>query len=97
MGFAPQQVSEGTVFECATLSYPHCGSTVVMNPLRKLERAHCYQCNQYICDWCDAARNQPNYVHRTLRQIAEMVASGNYKFAGGTMSRPIITENTKGV
>ena len=88
MGFAPGQMKG--VFECATLGCPHCGSCVVMNPLRTRERAHCYQCNRYICDWCDAARHEPDYVHRTMREIADMVASGKWTMSG-TMSRPILT------
>jgi hypothetical protein len=40
MGFAAEQVCEGTVFECATLGCPRCGGTVVMNPLRKRERVN---------------------------------------------------------
>ena len=31
MGYHPNQVKEGAVFECATLGCKHCGSCVVLN------------------------------------------------------------------
>ena len=74
LGYDPQQVKEGALFEAATMGCSHCGTIVVMNPLRKRERAYCPQCNRYICDWCEQARHQPDYVHRTIRQIAELVS-----------------------
>jgi hypothetical protein len=90
LGYAPEQVKEGAIFEAPTLGCPHCGSCVVMNPLRTRERAHCYQCNAYICDGCDAVRREPNYVHMTIEQIKEMVASGKYVLSG-SMHRPTLT------
>jgi predicted RNA-binding Zn-ribbon protein involved in translation (DUF1610 family) len=91
LGYAPEQVKEGAVFEAPTLGCPHCGANVVMNPLRTRERAHCYQCNSYICDWCDAARHEPDYAHVTIQQIKELVASGKYLLSG-SMHRPILTK-----
>jgi len=90
LGFHPDQVKEGTIFEAATLGCPHCGAAVVINPLRTRERAHCYQCNCYICDWCNVAMHEPGYVHRTIFQIQEMLASGQYELSG-TAHRPILT------
>lgn len=90
-GYAPEQVAEGKVFEAATLGCPHCGAHVVMNPLRTRERAHCFKCNAYICDYCDAARSDPDYVHHTIQEIRDLVSSGSYAVDGQTMHRPILT------
>lgn|SRR5215813_360366 len=90
LGYHPNQVKEGTTFESATLGCPHCGSCVVLNPLRTRERAHCYQCNAYICDGCDAVRHEPDYVHRTIQEVKELVGSGKYIMVGGSMSRPVL-------
>jgi len=89
-GYHPSQVAEGVVLEAATLGCPHCGSHVVLNPLRTRERAHCYQCNMYICDGCDFIRHEPDYVHRTITQVRELVSSGRYVMVGGTMGRPVL-------
>jgi predicted RNA-binding Zn-ribbon protein involved in translation (DUF1610 family) len=90
MDLPPQMVREGSVMTAATLACPHCGSVVVLNPLRTRARAHCYQCNQYVCDICDAVRHEPDYVHRTMREICDLVASGRYTMSG-PMSRPVLT------
>jgi hypothetical protein len=91
LGYAPEQVAEGTVFEAPTLGCTHCGSNVVLNPLRTRERAYCMSCNSYICDWCEAARREPDYVHRTINHIKEMVGSGRYVLSG-SMHRPVLTK-----
>lgn len=85
-----QLVGEGKVMHAATLGCPHCGSVVVLNRRRVRARAHCFQCNQYICDICDAVRHDPDYIHRTMRQIAELVVSGKVTMSG-SMSRPVLT------
>jgi predicted RNA-binding Zn-ribbon protein involved in translation (DUF1610 family) len=90
MGLPPQLVREGSVMTAAALGCPHCGSVVILNPMRARERAHCYQCNQYICDACDGVRREPDYVHRTMREICDMVASGKYTLTG-SMGRPVLT------
>jgi len=90
LGYHPSQVAEGAVFEAPVLGCPHCGGSVILNPLRTRERAHCYQCDRYICDGCDAIRHEPDYVHRTIQQVKELVASGKYVMVGGTMSRPVL-------
>jgi hypothetical protein len=91
LGYAPEQVREGAVFESATLGCPHCGACVVINPLRTRERAHCYQCNMYICDGCDALRHQPDYVHHTIGEIKEKVGSGQYLLVG-SIAKPTLTK-----
>lgn len=96
LGYAPEQVKEGSLFECATLGCPHCGSVVVLNPQRTRERAHCLQCNAYICDGCDAVRREPDYIHRTIKEIKDLVGSGKYVMAGGSMSRPVLIKKAEG-
>ena len=81
-------VGEGKRMSTATVGCPHCGSCVVLNPMRLRERAHCYQCNKYICDVCDAVRHEPGYVHRTIEEIAALLTSGKWRMAG-SMSKPL--------
>ena len=82
-------VGEGKQMHAATLGCPHCGSHVLLNPMRKRPRAHCYQCNQYICDICDQARHEPGYVHRNMKEIRDLLATGKWLMLG-TMSRPLL-------
>jgi hypothetical protein len=82
MGYYPNQVREGAVFECATLGCKHCGSCVVLNPMRTRERAWCSVCDVYICDCCDYLRKQPGYVHRTFAEIADLVRGGKFTVSG---------------
>ena len=90
LGYAPEQVKEGAVFESATLGCPHCGSCVVINPLRTRERAHCYKCNAYICDGCEILSHQPNYVHSTIKELKDLVGSGKYTMVGGSTAQPVL-------
>jgi len=94
LGMPAELTGEGKKMHAATLGCPHCGSHVMLNPLRKRPRAHCYQCNQYICDICDAVRHKSGYVHRTMNRIREMVASGQWEMHG-TMSEPLLMPRSK--
>lgn len=77
MGLDPSQVGEGKVMESATLGCAHCSVVVIVNPLRTRERAHCFQCNRYICDACEAERKlNPDYVHMPMKKIVDLVATG---------------------
>lgn len=98
MGFEASQVREGATFTAATFGCPHCGGHVMMNPARKRERAFCDKCDRYICDGCDGVRRHPDYKHRTMKEIIELVGSGKMAFVGGTMARPVLipTENING-
>jgi hypothetical protein len=87
-GLPPELVGEGKKMSAATLGCAHCGSAVVLNPMRKRERAHCYQCNKYICDICDAVRHEPGYVHRTIEEVAALITSGKWRMLG-SMSKPL--------
>ena len=88
-------VREGARMHAATIGCPHCGGCVVLNPMRRRARANCMKCNAYICDGCAAAMHDPDYVHRTFAQIAEMVGSGKWTVSGPTC-RPILTPTEKG-
>lgn len=76
LGYHPKQVKEGSTFESAVMSCSHCNTQVILNPLRTRERHYCPKCNLYICDWCEAARHQPDYVHRSMAEYADLVMSG---------------------
>lgn len=91
MGLDPTLYGEGKTATIPTLGCVHCGSHVIMNPLRTRERGLCLKCNAYICDPCTAAMHSPDYVHRTSKEIAEMVNSGKWSLSG-TMSFPILTK-----
>ena len=91
VGYDPALCKEGKLFEAATLGCVHCGAHVVVNPLRTRERGTCYQCNYaYICDVCVIAMQQPDYVHRTVREIIDLLDTGRWALSG-SMSRPILT------
>lgn len=89
-GYDPFQCKEGKVFEASTFGCIHCGSHVVMNPKRTRARAYCNKCNQYICDWCDMARSDPNYVHTNVVQLQDLLNAG-WGVSGGSMSNPLLT------
>jgi hypothetical protein len=89
-GYHPSQVKEGALFEAATYGCLHCGATVIKNPLRVRERGFCFQCNDNICDICWTVSREPGYVHRSMKQIADMVNSGKHTMSG-SMSRPVFT------
>lgn len=92
IGLDPSDVKEGKLFEAATMGCSHCNSVVIKNPNRTRERATCLQCsNHYICDWCDAERRRPEYVHRPFREVVDLVRSGKFTLApGSTAVRPIL-------
>jgi hypothetical protein len=82
-------LGEGTLFEGKTLSCCHCRGCWILNPLRTRERHRCFQCGgQYLCDGCNVVRLEPDYVHRSFDELADMVRSGKYQIVGGTASRP---------
>ncbi len=69
MGYDPATVAEGQLLEAATKTCQHCGTVVIMNPERVRTRANCPDCgNDYICDFCDAERHKPGYVHNPIRK-----------------------------
>ena len=71
LGYDPSHVSEGQLFETKTNHCSHCGTVVIMNPLRTRERSYCVSCNKYICDNCGISMKLPDYVHKTYKQQLE--------------------------
>jgi hypothetical protein len=90
LGYDPSQVAEGKVFEAATMTCAHCGTIVVLNPLRVRGRHHCFRCNKYICDLCEAASRHPDYVHLPLKAVVDSIQSGKFTL-GGTSVNPVLT------
>lgn len=43
------------VFEAPTFTCSHCCRVVILNPLRRRDRAWCWSCDRYICDGCATA------------------------------------------
>lgn len=68
----------------------HCGGHVIPNPGRTRAREYCRHCNHYVCDGCWAVTQKPDYVHRTIDDLTEMVSSGRYRIAGGSPCDPIL-------
>jgi len=95
LGYEPTQVAEGKLFEAATKTCAHCGTVVVLNPLRVRERATCYQCMDYICDLCDGVRRGPDYVHMPRKAVVDLVQSGKFTFSGSDV-HPVLTKNGDG-
>lgn len=81
---------QGTYFGLPTLACRHCGGVWVMNPDRTRPREYCRLCDKYICDGCAAVAKKPGYLHRTIEDLTEMVTSGRYTIAGGTVCEPVI-------
>jgi hypothetical protein len=64
-------MGEGTFFEAKTNHCSHCGTVVIINPLRTRERSFCVSCNKYICDNCGIASKLSGYIHKTYAQQLE--------------------------
>lgn len=78
----------------ATLYCLHCGGHWVKRPDRTRPREYCKHCNAYICDACHVQSTLPDYRHRTIDDLTEMVMSGRYTIVGGTVSAPKLIRNT---
>lgn len=68
VGYGPAFAGEGKLFEAKTNHCSHCGTVVIMNPLRTRDRHLCVYCNKYICDNCGIQMKMPDYVHTTYKQ-----------------------------
>lgn len=75
-GYDPALCGEGKLYESATLTCSHCGTAFVKNLFRTRERAYCAMCDHYICDFCDAQRHEPTYVHLPINKVADIAAEG---------------------
>lgn len=67
IGYEPEFVKEGKLYEQATLTCCHCTTVVIKNLLRTRPRENCAKCgNSYVCDWCYAEMQHPDYVHNPM-------------------------------
>lgn len=76
--------------ERATLTCSHCSAAYIKNPQRIRPREFCRKCDRYICDNCGAAAAQPDYVHRSFAELADLVRNGEVSIVGGSASEPIL-------
>ncbi len=91
VGYDPALCREGKVYESATIGCVHCGTHFVKNPFRTRERGTCEKCNHaYVCDLCATAMRDPDYVHRTITEILDLVDTGRWAVSG-SMSNPNLT------
>lgn len=65
-------VGSGRVFESGIKNCPHCGTDVIMNPMRRRERQWCRRCDAYICDACGLLRKLGG-EHKTARQQVDEI------------------------
>jgi hypothetical protein len=70
LGYGPAAAGE-KLYEAKTNHCSHCGTVVIMNPMRTRDRCLCFHCNKYICDNCGIQMKMPNYVHKTYTQQLE--------------------------
>lgn len=70
-GYDPSLCREGKQFKAPTLTCHHCKCVVVKNPLRVRERAFCFKCSHYICDFCAVAARAPDYDHLPFEKFVE--------------------------
>jgi hypothetical protein len=70
-GFDPALTGEGKLFEAPTMTCAHCKNTVVKNKERVRERERCEKCNHYVCDFCYAAMQLPDYVHKPYEKLRD--------------------------
>src|SRR5262245_34901679 len=65
------------LYEAKTKTCAHCGTPVLMNPLRERERHSCWKCSgHYVCDFCAARMREPDYVHFTYRDKIDAILKG---------------------
>jgi hypothetical protein len=51
-------VAAGKKFEADTKCCSHCGTVVILNPLRSRSREYCPACFHYVCDLCAATYHE---------------------------------------
>lgn len=73
LGFLPEEVAEGKLFEGATITCKHCGGSWKKNPRRIRPRGYCKKCDRYVCDDCERLMSLPDYVHRCKEEILDAV------------------------
>jgi hypothetical protein len=79
MGYEPEFCREGKIYEQATLTCCHCTTVVIKNPLRTRPRENCPKCdNSYICDFCYAEMQHPDYVHNPMKRKVDVLIDRTY-------------------
>lgn len=92
-GMDPALTREGKLWEADTYTCAHCKSTVVKNPWRTRAREECRKCsNHFICDWCYAESQMPDYTHLPYDKKVDIVLDG-----GTVMNIPITLSSTREV
>ncbi len=66
------------LFEAPSFTCKHCCTVVVLNPLRRRERAYCSHCDAYICDRCGAIMAATG-VCKPFRQIVDEIQNAASK------------------
>ena len=95
MGFHPSAVKEGSVTRLRTLGCCHCAGVWIENPWRTRPRNDCLKCNQYVCDSCAIAMREPDYVHRSFKELCDLLCGGKFILTGGDLRRPVLTRSSK--
>lgn len=84
-------LGEGGQVSLATVGCNHCGGVWLVNHFRTRERHYCRSCDKYLCDICAAVSAMPNYIHRTIDELTDMITSGKFTFApGSSTTMPIL-------
>ena len=72
MGYEPEFCREGKIYKQATLTCCHCTTVHIKNPWRSRPRENCPKCdNSYLCDFCYAESQRPDYVHNPIKKQAD--------------------------
>jgi hypothetical protein len=75
-GFDPAMAGEGKLLEHSTLTCSHCKCAVVKNPLRTRAREYCPKCDHYVCDFCYADMQHPDYTHMPFEKFSDLTMRG---------------------
>jgi hypothetical protein len=95
-GMPEVPLSEGREVSLATVQCNHCGGVWLVNTYRTRERHYCKWCDHYLCDLCAATSALPDYVHRTIAELTDLITSGKYTFAPGcSTTRPILIPTSR--
>lgn len=85
-GFSATEIAKGAVpvgrgqmLEAPTMTCSHCQRVVIFNPKRTRARAHCYSCDHFICDGCEAERVLLNRPCKPMKQKIEEYLEGLIK------------------
>ena len=90
LGLDPRMLGEGSNFETATITCAHCGAVVIKNLNRTRPRGECAKCARYLCDPCALVTQQPGYVHRSFRELSDLITSGRFTVTGPASNPTLI-------